>query len=218
MRPRPRNCSTIVTSTRRRRAFREAGRNLLRGRKPWRKVTAHGVSDESSHCHQVACAAYRDAGVARRGPGIDRGNGRHAPATDGSSRHAGCARWNASCASIAAASRYANARHPAARSQPRNPRPDSSATSITFRGTSYVVSGGQWYERRGTDLVAVDAPAGVLVRELPKGYAMRWIGGAPYFYADGLYYVWRERLRLYEIMRSAPSEETPPAHEHAPPP
>ncbi len=66
--------------------------------------------------------------------------------------------------------------------------------------------------------MAVDAPAGVLVRELPKGYAMRWIGGAPYFYADGLYYVWRERLRLYEIMRSAPSEETPPAHEHAPPP
>lgn len=79
--------------------------------------------------------------------------------------------------------------------------------SITHRGTRYLVSGGQWYEQRGRDLVATIPPAGVLVRDLPDGYSMRWIGGVPYFYADGLYYVWRERPRRYEIMQTPPAAE-----------
>jgi len=82
---------------------------------------------------------------------------------------------------------------------------------LTYRGTQYVITDGQWYEKRGRDLIAVTPPSGVLVRELPKGYAMRWIGGVPYFYADGLYYVWREGSRRYEILQSPPSEETRPA-------
>jgi hypothetical protein len=80
--------------------------------------------------------------------------------------------------------------------------------SITHRGTRYLVSGGQWYEQRGRDLVATIPPAGVMVRDLPDGYSMRWIGGVPYFYADGLYYVWRERPRRYEIMQTPPAAET----------
>jgi hypothetical protein len=44
-----------------------------------------------------------------------------------------------------------------------------------------------------------------MVRDLPDGYTMRWIGGVPYFYADGLYYVWREGSRRYEILQSPPS-------------
>jgi hypothetical protein len=83
--------------------------------------------------------------------------------------------------------------------------------SIKYRGTQYVVTDGQWYERRGRDLVAVTPPSGVLVRDLPKGHTMRWIGGVPYFYADGLYYVWREGSRRYEILQSPPSEEESPA-------
>jgi hypothetical protein len=76
----------------------------------------------------------------------------------------------------------------------------------------YFVSEGQWFEQRGSRLIAVEAPAGVLVRDLPEGYTMRWIGGVPYFYADGLYYVWREGSRRYEILQSAPSaEKTQPA-------
>lgn len=88
---------------------------------------------------------------------------------------------------------------------PEEPGPKGAA--IKYRGTQYVVTDGQWFERRGTELVAVDAPSGVLVRELPKGHTMRWIGGVPYFYADGLYYVWREGARRYEILQAAPSGE-----------
>jgi hypothetical protein len=46
---------------------------------------------------------------------------------------------------------------------------------------------------------------------------MRWIGGVPYFYADGLYYIWRERPRRYEIMQSPPpAEEDARLRESAP--
>lgn len=93
----------------------------------------------------------------------------------------------------------------------RQPVPESRmpAASVTHRGTRYLVSGGQWFEQRGADLVPVDPPANVQVQALPDGYTMRWIGGVPYFYADGLYYVWRERTRRYEIVRSPQSEEAP---------
>lgn len=89
--------------------------------------------------------------------------------------------------------------------------PGQNGAAIKYRGTQYVVTEGQWYERRGHDLVAITAPSGVLVRELPKDHSMRWIGGVPYFYADGLYYVWREGSRRYEILQSPPSGEEAPA-------
>lgn len=94
----------------------------------------------------------------------------------------------------------AAARRPPPESRPPGP------SSLTYRGTRYLISGGQWYERRDGDLVAVVPPAGVMVKDLPQGYSMRWIGGVPYFYADGLYYVWRERPRRYEILTAAPAE------------
>lgn len=93
----------------------------------------------------------------------------------------------------------------------RGRRTDSA--SITHRGTRYLVSDGRWYEQRGDDLIAVAPPAGVLVESLPDGYSMRWVGGVPYFYADGLYYVWRERSRRYEILKTAPNDERAPAGE-----
>lgn len=100
-------------------------------------------------------------------------------------------------------------------SPPGRPAEDSRerrGASISYRGMRYFISEGQWFEQRGSRLVAVEAPAGVLVRDLPEGYTMRWIGGVPYFYADGLYYVWREGSRRYEILQSPPSvEKAPPA-------
>lgn len=83
-------------------------------------------------------------------------------------------------------------------------------TSITHRGTRYRVTDGRWYEQRGRDLVAVTPPAGVMVRDLPQGYSMRWIGGVPFFYADGLYFVWRERPRRYEIVQTPAAEGAGP--------
>jgi hypothetical protein len=66
------------------------------------------------------------------------------------------------------------------------------------------VNAGRWYEQRGDKLRAISPPQGVLVPELPRGYSMRWVGGVPYFYADGLYYLWRERKRSYEVLPTPP--------------
>lgn len=107
----------------------------------------------------------------------------------------------------------------AAPPDPQSPQADpdeQDSMRIHRRGTHYLVRGGQWYQQRGNALVAVEPPAGVLVSRLPQGYSMRWIGGAPYFYADGVYYVWRERTRQYEILQSPPVEEKAPARETRP--
>jgi hypothetical protein len=84
--------------------------------------------------------------------------------------------------------------------------PDS--VVIKHRGARYVVSAGRWYEQRGDKLRAITPPQGVLVPELPQGYSMRWVGGVPYFYADGLYYVWRERKHSYEVLPTPPAGDT----------
>lgn len=114
--------------------------------------------------------------------------------------------------------RESTAREPAA--QPPVPPVARPATplSVTHRGTRYLVREGQWFEQRGAEYVVVAPPAGVMVKDLPKGYAMRWIGGAPYFYADGLYYVWRQPQRSYEIVQLAPAKDVAPAGEQVTPP
>jgi len=93
---------------------------------------------------------------------------------------------------------------PPAGGAPRREVP--AATSINFRGTQFLFSGGQWYRQRGEELVAIEAPAGVLVRQLPDDYSVRWVAGVPYFHANGLYYVWRERQQRYEILQAPPGK------------
>jgi hypothetical protein len=91
---------------------------------------------------------------------------------------------------------------------PPEDRQPTDSVVIKFRGDRYVVSAGRWYKQRGDKLRAIEPPQGVLVPELPQGYAMRWVGGVPYFYADGLYYLWRERKRSYEILPTPPAGDT----------
>lgn len=88
-----------------------------------------------------------------------------------------------------------------------------SATPVDHRGTRYLVSEGKWYEQRGDDVVASRPPAGMLVKDLPEGYIVRWVAGVPYFHADGVYYVWRERQRRYEVLQAPPQGEPAPAAE-----
>jgi hypothetical protein len=90
-------------------------------------------------------------------------------------------------------------------SRPPEVRQPPDSVVIKFRGDRYVVSAGRWYKQRGDKLRAIEPPQGVLVPELPQGYSMRWVGGVPYFYADGLYYLWRERKRSYEVLPTPPA-------------
>lgn len=49
---------------------------------------------------------------------------------------------------------------------------------------------------------------GFTVAVLPPYYTTLWFGGLPYFYADGAYFMWRERERHYEVVEAPEGAET----------
>lgn len=64
-----------------------------------------------------------------------------------------------------------------------------------------------YYERSPGYVVRVPryyAPPriGFTVAILPPYYTTLWYGGLPYFYADGAYFMWRERERHYEVVEA----------------
>ncbi len=79
----------------------------------------------------------------------------------------------------------------------------------------YFYSGGVWYSGRGSGFVVVGAPVGFFVPVLPPYYTTVWVGGAPYYYANDSYYVWRDTDRQYEVV-TPPDEQA--ASTQAPPP
>lgn len=108
--------------------------------------------------------------------------------------------------SIAPPSRPDETRQPG-RQDPESNAPMPGSARITFRGTRYVVTEGRWYRQQGKELVEVLPPDGAMVSDLPAGYEVRWLGGVPYFHANGTYYIWRERQRSYEIVRAPPGAD-----------
>jgi hypothetical protein len=99
------------------------------------------------------------------------------------------------------------------RDRHRTPQQDASSTVINYRGMRLVFSDGNWYRQEGDDLVATRPPSGMMVRELPAEHALRWVAGVPYFYANGLYYVWRERQKQYEVLQEPPAGSEPATRE-----
>ena len=69
-----------------------------------------------------------------------------------------------------------------------------------YRGSRYFFDRGRWYRDRGTGFIVVPPPIGMMVGVLPPYYSTLWIGGIPYFYADGTYFLWRESARRYEVV------------------
>lgn len=80
------------------------------------------------------------------------------------------------------------------------PRFPGSGVQGAFRGSRYHFDRGRWYRDRGGGFALVGPPVGLYVGVLPPYYSTVWIGGVPYFYADGTYFLWRERVRRYEVV------------------
>jgi len=80
--------------------------------------------------------------------------------------------------------------------------------------SSYWYSGGVWYSNGPRGYVVVGAPVGLYVPVLPPYYTTVWVRGAPYYYANDSYYVWRETDQQYEVVdppdESAASTDAPP--------
>ena len=80
----------------------------------------------------------------------------------------------------------------------------------------YFYSGGVWYSSGPRGYVVVGAPVGVFVPILPPFYTTVWVGGAPYYYANDTYYVWRDTDQQYEVV--APPDEQAASTDAPPPP
>ena len=62
------------------------------------------------------------------------------------------------------------------------------AVSVGFGGGNYFSHGGVWFRPSGPRYVVVQPPIGIYLPVLPPDYATVWVGGVPYYYADGVYY------------------------------
>ena len=80
--------------------------------------------------------------------------------------------------------------------------------AIPFRreGTYYYHSG-VWYRSSGPRYVVVMPPVGIVVPWLPPFYTTVWVGSAPYYYAGGVYYVYRPEDRVYVVTEPPPESE-----------
>jgi hypothetical protein len=71
---------------------------------------------------------------------------------------------------------------------------------VPYRGEHYYFHGGVWYRPYGPRFVVVAPPIGLTVSILPPFYTTLWVGGVPYYYADGTYYAWRPQDRQYVVV------------------
>lgn len=71
---------------------------------------------------------------------------------------------------------------------------------VPYRDTRYYFYGGVWYRPFGSSFVVVSPPVGLTLSLLPPYYTTLWVGGAPYYYADGVYYAWRPVERTYVVV------------------
>jgi len=62
------------------------------------------------------------------------------------------------------------------------------SSHITFHGRQYFFHGGVWFRPSGSGFVVVVPPVGVVLPLLPAIHVKLWVGGVPYYYANGVYY------------------------------
>jgi hypothetical protein len=78
-------------------------------------------------------------------------------------------------------------------------------------GDRYFYRHGIWYRSSGLGFIVVTPPFGIVVPVLPPYYTTVWIGGIPYYYANGVYYVWQPVQQGYVITQppAASSDAVP---------
>ncbi|MEI6459760.1 MAG: DUF6515 family protein [Pseudomonadota bacterium] len=71
---------------------------------------------------------------------------------------------------------------------------------VRHGGGRYWYQGGNWYGPRGMGWMVIAPPFGAFVPMLPGYYSTYWFGGAPYYYANDVYYLWRSERNAYEVV------------------
>ena len=67
--------------------------------------------------------------------------------------------------------------------------PELLASLIVYSGLDYYYYDGYYYQRVPSGYVIVDAPVGITIKALPRGYKTVIFKGVKYYYCNGVYYV-----------------------------
>ena len=94
---------------------------------------------------------------------------------------------------------------------------------LTFGGQHFSCGSGACFRRRGPRFVVVQPPVGIWLGILPPSYSTLWIGGTPYYSANGIYDTVVPNTSEYVVITPRPRYETAmplaaPAQVPAPPP
>ena len=81
------------------------------------------------------------------------------------------------------------------------------------RRDSYYFYDGIWYRPGNIGFTVVLPPIGLRIPVLPAFYTTIWVSGTPYYYADGVYYLWRDDERVYVVADPPPEEKAVPEPE-----
>lgn len=81
---------------------------------------------------------------------------------------------------------------------------------IHHRSERYYFDDGIWFRFGPGGYVVVTPPIGLVVPLLPPFYTRVWVGGDPYYYADGVYYRWLPERRVYVVSEPPPEQQAVP--------
>ncbi len=82
--------------------------------------------------------------------------------------------------------------------------------AIKHRNNNYYFYGGTWYRPAVNGFVVSVPPVGLALPVLPYYYTTVWVGSTPYYYADGVYYLWQAEKRVYIVADPPPEEKVVP--------
>lgn len=78
---------------------------------------------------------------------------------------------------------------------------------VPYRHSNFYFHSGIWYRSLDRHFSVVLPPVGLAVPVLPPYYSTVWVGGLPYYYAGGVYYIWHPEERSYIVTSSPPQAE-----------
>jgi len=79
---------------------------------------------------------------------------------------------------------------------------------LIYSKQHYFFRSGVWFRAQGSGFIVVQPPLGIRLRILPPSYSTIWIGGVPYYYANGIYYAAVPNTPEYVVVAPPPGYET----------
>lgn len=74
--------------------------------------------------------------------------------------------------------------------------------ALKHRGMKFHYHGGKYFRHYAGNYINVQAPLGIRIKVLPRGYVTFFIGRKAYYYSDGVYYKQGNSGRNYEVIEA----------------